>query len=69
VGAKFEIYKIMTELALEGKAVLLISSELPELLGVCDRIYVMAKGRIKGELSAAQATQEAIMRLATMAEA
>jgi inositol transport system ATP-binding protein len=69
VGAKFEIYKIMTELALEGKAVLLISSELPELLGVCDRIYVMAKGRITGELAAAEATQEALMRYATMAEA
>jgi inositol transport system ATP-binding protein len=69
VGAKFEIYKIMAELAREGKALLIISSELPELLGVCDRIYVMAKGRITGELPAAQATQESIMRYATMAEA
>jgi inositol transport system ATP-binding protein len=69
VGAKYEIYKIMTELALEGKAILLISSELPELLGVCDRIYVMAKGRITGEVAAADATQESIMKLATAAEA
>jgi len=69
VGAKFEIYKIMMELAQEGKAILLISSELPELLGVCDRIYVMAKGRLTGELSAAEATQESIMKLATAVEA
>jgi inositol transport system ATP-binding protein len=69
VGAKYEIYKIMTELAREGKAILLISSELPELLGVCDRIYVMAKGRISGEVVASSATQESIMKLATAAEA
>jgi inositol transport system ATP-binding protein len=69
VGAKLEIYKIMGELAQEGKAILLISSELPELLGVCDRIYVMAKGRIRGELSLPQATQESIMTLATTVEA
>jgi inositol transport system ATP-binding protein len=69
VGAKYEIYKIMTELALEGKAILLISSELPELLGVCDRIYVMAKGRITGEVVARDATQELIMKFATAAEA
>jgi inositol transport system ATP-binding protein len=65
VGAKYEIYKIMNELAAEGKAVVLVSSELPELLGVCDRIYVMAKGTITGELAAAEATQERIMELAT----
>jgi ABC-type sugar transport system ATPase subunit len=69
VGAKYEIYKIMGELAAEGKAILLISSELPELLGVCDRIYVMAKGRITGQLAAPVATQESIMKLATAAEA
>ena len=69
VGAKYEIYKIMNELAAEGKAVVLVSSELPELLGVCDRIYVMAKGTITGQLAAAEATQERIMELATMARA
>jgi len=65
VGAKHEIYKIMTELAQEGKAILLISSELPELLGVSDRIYVMARGRVTGELRAEHASQEKVMRLAT----
>ncbi len=65
VGAKHEIYRIVTELAREGKAILLISSELPELLGVSDRIYVMAKGRISGELLAENASQEEVMRLAT----
>jgi inositol transport system ATP-binding protein len=69
VGAKYEIYKIMNELAAEGKAVVLVSSELPELLGVCDRIYVMAKGTITGELAAAEATQERIMAFATTARA
>jgi inositol transport system ATP-binding protein len=69
VGAKLEIYKLMGELAQEGKAILLISSELPELLGVCDRIYVMAKGRIRGELVAGEASQESIMTLATTVEA
>jgi inositol transport system ATP-binding protein len=65
VGAKHEIYKIMIELVQEGKAILLISSELPELLGVCERIYVMAGGRVTGELLAEDASQEKIMRLAT----
>jgi inositol transport system ATP-binding protein len=65
VGAKYEIYKIMMELAREGKAILLISSELPELLGVSDRIYVMARGRVTGELRAEDASQEKVMRLAT----
>ena len=65
VGAKCEIYKIMMELAQEGKAVLLISSELPELLGMSDRIYVMAKGRVAGELVAEDASQEKVLRLAT----
>jgi inositol transport system ATP-binding protein len=69
VGAKLEIYKIMIELAGEGKAIVLVSSELPELLGVCDRIYVMSKGRVAGELGAAEATQEKIMKLATRAGA
>ena len=65
VGAKFEIYKLMTDLAREKKAVIMISSELPELLGMCDRIYVMAKGQIMGELDLPDFTQENIMKLAT----
>jgi len=64
VGAKFEIYKLITELAAEGKAVLMISSEMEELIGVCDRIYVMAKGRISGELARPDFSQENIMKLA-----
>lgn len=65
VGAKYEIYKLMSELASEKKAIIMISSELPELLGMCDRIYVMAKGKISGELSRQDFTQENIMKLAT----
>ena len=64
VGAKFEIYKLITELAREGKAVLMISSEMEELIGVCDRIYVMSKGRISGELARPDFSQENIMKLA-----
>ncbi|KMO33799.1 ABC transporter ATP-binding protein [Methylobacterium tarhaniae] len=62
VGAKYEIYAIINDLARQGKGVLIISSEMPELLGMCDRILVMNRGRIVGELPAAQASQEAIMR-------
>lgn len=65
VGAKYEIYKLMTELAKEGKGLIMVSSELPELIGMCDRIYVMAKGRSMGELQRDEFTQENIMRLAT----
>ncbi|AYF79043.1 sugar ABC transporter ATP-binding protein [Nocardia yunnanensis] len=65
VGAKYEIYLIIQRLAAEGKGVLVISSELPELLGLCDRVYAMSQGRITGELPAAAATQEALMRLMT----
>ncbi|WP_417689363.1 multiple monosaccharide ABC transporter ATP-binding protein [Roseibium sp.] len=61
VGAKFEIYGIMNQLADEGRGVLMISSEMPELLGMCDRIYVMNEGALVGELSAAEASQERIM--------
>jgi inositol transport system ATP-binding protein len=64
VGAKFEIYKLITDLAREGKAVLMISSEMEELIGVCDRIYVMAKGRITGELARPDFSQENILKLA-----
>lgn len=61
VGAKYEIYCIINDLVAAGKSVIMISSELPEVLGVCDRIYVMNEGRIVGELDAAEATQEIIM--------
>ncbi|HVG49280.1 MAG TPA: ATP-binding cassette domain-containing protein, partial [Rubellimicrobium sp.] len=63
VGAKFEIYGIMNRLADEGRGVVMISSEMPELLGMCDRIYVMAEGAFVGELSATDASQEKIMSL------
>ena len=65
VGAKFEIYKLMTELAKEQKGVIMVSSELPELIGMCDRIYVMCQGKIAGELSRGEFSQEAIMTYAT----
>ncbi|MBQ0968734.1 MULTISPECIES: multiple monosaccharide ABC transporter ATP-binding protein [Streptomyces] len=65
VGAKYEIYTVIDRLAAEGKAVVFISSELPELLGMCDRIYTMAAGRLTGEFSRAEATQEALMRQMT----
>ncbi|HRK41913.1 MAG TPA: sugar ABC transporter ATP-binding protein [Gemmobacter sp.] len=63
VGAKYEIYGIINDLSAQGKAVVMISSELPELLGMCDRIYVMNEGAFVGELTAAEATQERIMSL------
>ncbi|NBE55978.1 ATP-binding cassette domain-containing protein [Streptomyces sp. YC537] len=66
VGAKSEIYTVIDRLAAEGKAVLIISSELPELLGMCDRIYTMAEGRLTGEVARADATQEVLMRHMTM---
>lgn len=62
VGAKYEIYTIINQLVSEGKGILLISSELPEILGMCDRIYVMSEGRITGELDGKEATQEKIMK-------
>lgn len=61
VGAKYEIYCIINQLVAEGKSVIMISSELPEVLGMCDRIYVMNEGRIVGELDSKEATQEVIM--------
>ena len=61
VGAKYEIYCIINQLVAEGKSVILISSELPEVLGMCDRIYIMNEGRMVGELSGQEATQELIM--------
>jgi len=65
VGAKYEIYGIINELAAQGKAVILISSELPELLGLADRIYTISEGRISGELERAEATQERLMHFMT----
>ena len=62
VGAKYEIYTIIAQLAAEGKCVLMISSEMPELLGMCDRICVLSEGRFVAEFSAAEASQEKIMR-------
>ncbi len=64
VGAKYEIYRLITELAEKGKAVIMVSGEMPELMGVCDRILVMSGGRLAGEVSAQTATQEEIMTLA-----
>ena len=61
VGAKYEIYQIINGLVQQGKAILFISSELPEILGMCDRIYVMNQGRIIAEFPRSQATQEGIM--------
>jgi putative multiple sugar transport system ATP-binding protein len=65
VGAKYEIYTIVNRLAAEGKAVVVISSELPELLGTCDRIYTLSAGRITGQVPVAEATQEGLMTLMT----
>ena len=64
VGAKYEIYQLILDLANKGKTVIMVSSEMPELLGVCDRIVVMSGGRVAGEVDAASATQEQIMTLA-----
>lgn len=65
VGAKAEIYRLINQLVKDKKTVIMISSEMPELLGMCDRVMVMHEGRQKGELSAAEATQEKIMAMCT----
>jgi len=62
VGAKYEIYTIINSLAAQGKAVIVISSELPELIGLCDRIYTLNEGRLTGEVARADAKQETLMR-------
>ncbi|MFN8380569.1 MAG: multiple monosaccharide ABC transporter ATP-binding protein [Anaerolineales bacterium] len=62
VGAKYEIYTIINRLASEGKGIIMISSELPEILGICDRIYVMRDGKIVGEMPAKEASQEIVMK-------
>lgn len=64
VGAKYEIYQLIIDLANKGKVVMMVSSEMPELLGVCDRILVMSGGRLAGEVDAKKTTQEEIMTLA-----
>ncbi len=64
VGAKYEIYQLILDLANQGKTVIMVSSEMPELLGVCDRIVVMSGGRVAGEVNARNTTQEEIMTLA-----
>lgn len=64
VGAKFEIYKLITEIVKEEKAVVMVSSELPELIGMCDRIYIMCQGRISGCITRDEFSQETIMRYA-----
>jgi ribose transport system ATP-binding protein len=68
VGAKAEIHKLLQELADQGKAIVMISSELPEILRMSDRIVVMCEGRITGELMPEEATQERFMQLATQRE-
>lgn len=64
VGAKYEIYQLILDLANKGKVVMVVSSEMPELLGICDRILVMSGGRLAGEVDAQNTTQEEIMTLA-----
>ena len=68
VGAKNEIYQVLYELAERGVAVLMISSELPEILGVADRVLVMSEGRIAGELPREQANEQAVLKLALRPE-
>ena len=69
VGAKSEIYHLLNALAHEGKAIVMISSDLPEILRMSHRVVVMCEGRVTGELTAAEATQEKIMTFATQREA
>ncbi|MCR2801447.1 MULTISPECIES: multiple monosaccharide ABC transporter ATP-binding protein [unclassified Microbacterium] len=66
VGAKYEIYTIINKLAAAGKGIIVISSELPELLGITDRVYALSEGRITGELPVADATPESVLKLMTM---
>jgi putative multiple sugar transport system ATP-binding protein len=68
VGAKYEIYSLMNEMVSRGMSIIMISSELPEVIGMSDRIYVMCEGRITGEVAGAEATEQNIMRLATNTE-
>ena len=68
VGAKSEIYKLMSQLAEEGKSIIMISSDMPELLRMSDRVVVMCEGRVTGEMDISEASQEAIMTFATKRE-
>ena len=68
LGAKSEIYKLMTQLAEEGKSIIMISSDMPELLRLSDRVIVMCEGHVTGELDISEATQETIMTYATKRE-
>lgn len=65
MGAKYEIYSIIADLAKKGKSIIMISSELPELLGMCDRIMVMCEGRVTGTVNSEEANQEIVMNYAT----
>ena len=65
MGAKYEIYSIMSDLAAQGKSIIMISSEMPELLGMTDRILVMSEGRLAGVVKTSDTSEEEIMRLAT----
>ena len=65
VGAKYEIYSLMEKMASEGKTIIMISSEMPELIGMADRIMVMCDGRVTGFVDGEQMNQETIMELAT----
>ena len=65
VGAKAEIYRLINQMVKEGKTIIMISSEMPEILGMCDRIMVLHEGRKMGELDAKEAPQEKIMALCT----
>ncbi len=69
VGAKYEIYTIINSLSAQGKGVIVISSELPELLGICDRIYAISEGRLTGEMPRSEATPESLLKLMTMERA
>ena len=64
VGAKLEIYTLMNKMVAEGMCIIMISSELPEVLGMSDRLYVMSEGQITGELNASEATEEKVMKMA-----
>ena len=65
VGAKYEIYTLMNRLVEDGMSIIMISSELSEILGMSDRMYVMSEGKLTGELSREEASEEAVMALAT----
>ena len=64
VGAKYEIYQLIQDIAKQGKSIIMVSSEMPELLGVCNRILIMSNGRLSGEVDADETTQEEIMTYA-----